>query len=128
WGGFSRSGKKDKLPVKFVPDSNIRGALSWPLSVHDSTTQQNVECVLGISYDSIVVVEESSASVIFAAPCRSVIGWTTKPSQGLRIFYHQGECLLIHLRVGTCESDGEEILSEVVARLTAVTQGAETQV
>lgn len=127
WGGFSRSGKKDKRCVKFVPDNNIRGALSWPLSVHDSTTQQNVDCVLGISYDSIVVVEESSAAVIFAAPCRSVIGWTTKPNQGLGIFYHQGECLLIHLRVATCETDGEEILSEVLARLSAVTQGHETQ-
>lgn len=46
----------------------------------------------------------------------------------LRIFYHQGECLLINLRLGTPEGEGDEILCEVVTRLAAVTQGAETQV
>ncbi|XP_071523882.1 uncharacterized protein [Panulirus ornatus] len=125
--GFSRSGKKDKKGVKYIPDAAVRGALSWPLTVHDAALQQDVECVLGISVDSLVVVEETSAAVIFAAPCKSVIGWTVKPLQGLRIFYHQGECLLINLRAGTPDGEGDEILSEVVARLAAVTQGAETQ-
>lgn len=46
----------------------------------------------------------------------------------LRIFYHQGECLLLHLRPATPEVDGDEILAEVVARLGAVTQGSHTQV
>lgn len=125
--GFSRSGKKDKRSVKYIPDASLRGALSWPLSVHDAALQQNVDCVVGISADSMVVVEESSASVVFAAPCKSVIGWTNKQHQGLRVFYHQGECLLINLRPGTSESDGEEFMTEIVARLAAVTQGAETQ-
>ncbi|KAK7086178.1 Signal-induced proliferation-associated 1-like protein 2 [Halocaridina rubra] len=125
--GFSRSGKKDKKSIKFVSDSNLRGALSWPLSVHDAALQQNIDCVIGVSVDSVVVLEESSSSVIFAAPCKSVIGWTNKQHHGLRIFYHQGECLLIHLRPGTSEGDGEEIMAEIVARLSAVTLGAETQ-
>lgn len=46
----------------------------------------------------------------------------------LRIFYHQGECLQIYLRQGTPETDAEEIIAEIVARLSAVTGGAETQV
>lgn len=50
------------------------------------------------------------------------------PPHRLRVFYHQGECLLVHLRPGTPEAEGEEVLAEVVARLSAVTQGAETQV
>nr|XP_053630387.1 signal-induced proliferation-associated 1-like protein 1 [Cherax quadricarinatus] len=124
--GFSRGGKKEKKGVKYIPDATVRGALSWPLTVNDAALQHNVECVLGISVDSLVVVEESSAAVIFAAPCKSVIGWTIKPHQGLCIFYHQGECLLVNLRAGTPEADGEEILSEIVTRLSAVTQGAET--
>nr|XP_045598357.1 signal-induced proliferation-associated 1-like protein 1 isoform X1 [Procambarus clarkii]XP_045598358.1 signal-induced proliferation-associated 1-like protein 1 isoform X1 [Procambarus clarkii]XP_045598359.1 signal-induced proliferation-associated 1-like protein 1 isoform X1 [Procambarus clarkii] len=125
--GFSRGGKKEKKGVKYIPDATVRGALSWPLTVHDAALQYSVDCVIGISIDSMVVVEESSATVIFAAPCKSVIGWTIKPLQGLRIFYHQGECLLVNLRPGTPEADCEEILSEIVSRLTAVTQGAETQ-
>ncbi|XP_068246045.1 signal-induced proliferation-associated 1-like protein 1 isoform X1 [Palaemon carinicauda] len=125
--GFSRGGKKDKKSIRYIPDANLRGALSWPLSVHDASLQQNVDCVVGISSDSLVVVEEVSASVIFAAPCKSVIGWTYKQQQGLRVFYHQGECLLINLRPGTSETEGEEIMCEIVARLSAVTQGAETQ-
>ncbi|XP_066958155.1 signal-induced proliferation-associated 1-like protein 1 isoform X5 [Macrobrachium rosenbergii] len=125
--GFSRGGKKDKKSIRYIPDGSLRGALSWPLSVHDASLQQNIDCVVGISADSLVVVEETSASVIFAAPCKSVIGWTYKQQQGLRVFYHQGECLLINLRSGTSEAEGEEIMSEIVARLSAVTQGAETQ-
>ncbi|XP_050698401.1 signal-induced proliferation-associated 1-like protein 1 isoform X3 [Eriocheir sinensis] len=125
--GFSRGSKKDKRGIKYIPEASVRGALSWPLTVHDAALQQNVDCVLGISADSLVVVEEASAAVIFAAPCKSVIGWTLRPQQGLRVFYHQGECLLVHLRPGTPEAEGEEVLAEVVARLSAVTQGAETQ-
>ncbi|XP_063602240.1 signal-induced proliferation-associated 1-like protein 2 isoform X5 [Penaeus indicus] len=125
--GFSRGGKKDKRAIKYISDASLRGALSWPLSVKDNALQQNVDCVLGISVDSLVVLEESSASVIFAAPCKTVIGWTIKPLQGLRIFYHQGECLQIYLRQGTPETDAEEIITEIVARLSAVTGGAETQ-
>ncbi|XP_037803749.1 signal-induced proliferation-associated 1-like protein 2 isoform X6 [Penaeus monodon] len=125
--GFSRGGKKDKRAIKYISDASLRGALSWPLSVKDNALQQNVDCVLGISVDSLVVLEESSASVIFAAPCKTVIGWTIKPLQGLRIFYHQGECLQIYLRQGTPETDAEEIIAEIVARLSAVTGGAETQ-
>ncbi|XP_047482003.1 signal-induced proliferation-associated 1-like protein 2 isoform X5 [Penaeus chinensis] len=125
--GFSRGGKKDKRAIKYISDASLRGALSWPLSVKDNALQQNVDCVLGISVDSLVVLEESSASVIFAAPCKTVIGWTIKPLQGLRIFYHQGECLQIYLRPGTPETDAEEIIAEIVARLSAVTGGAETQ-
>ena len=34
----------------------------------------------------------------------------------------------MHLRPGTPEAEGEEMLAEVVARLSAVTQGADTQV
>lgn len=41
-----------------------------------------VECVLGVSADSVVVVEEATAAVVFAAPCKSVIGWTLKAQQG----------------------------------------------
>lgn len=48
---------------------------------HDIGVVQ-VDCVLGISVDSLVVVEEASAAVIFAAPCKSVIGWTLRPQQG----------------------------------------------
>ncbi|XP_076038061.1 uncharacterized protein LOC143023421 [Oratosquilla oratoria] len=125
--GFSRSGRKEKMRVKYIPDSAVKGALSWPVTVHDAALQQNVEGFMGISVDSVVIVEESSAAVIFAAPCKSVIGWTTKANQGVKLFYHQGECLLINIRPGTLESEGEEIISELVARLAAVTQGAETQ-
>ncbi|KAG0729155.1 Signal-induced proliferation-associated 1-like protein 2 [Chionoecetes opilio] len=80
--GFSRGSKKDKRGIKYIPDASVRGALSWPVTVHDAALQQNVDCVLGISGDSVVVVEEASAAVIFAAPCKSVIGWTLRPQQG----------------------------------------------
>ena len=41
-----------------------------------------VDCVVGVSVDSVVVVEEATAAVIFATSCKSVIGWTLRPQQG----------------------------------------------
>lgn len=40
--GFSRGGKKDKRGIKYIPDAVVRGALSWPLTLHDAALQQNV--------------------------------------------------------------------------------------
>lgn len=46
----------------------------------------------------------------------------------LHLFYHQGECLILNLRQGTSPLYADEMLSEIVSRLKAVTHGAESQV
>ncbi|RXG68571.1 Signal-induced proliferation-associated 1-like protein 1 [Armadillidium vulgare] len=132
--GFSRASKKEKSRFKFVADSSVKGALSWNMVLYDATLQENIDCVLAISVDSVVVLETSSSSVVFAASCRSILGWTSKPKQG-KVFYILGyifsiikeSVLLFNLCQGLSDSDSEEVLNDIVTRLSAVTQGAEGQ-
>ena len=37
---------------------------------------RQVECVLGVSADSVVLIEEATDRLVFAAPSASVLGWT----------------------------------------------------
>lgn len=88
---------------------------------------QQVECFLGISTDSLVLIEELSKQIVFVTPCKSILGWsaqTTTQENSLRIYHHQGECITIHMR--DTHLDRDELM-EVVARLEAVTQGVPVQ-
>ena len=62
---------------KPVLGANIRGALSWMVDVHDHSLSQRISCILGVSADSIVLLEIPSGTVIFAIPTHSVLGWAS---------------------------------------------------
>ncbi|XP_013772638.2 signal-induced proliferation-associated 1-like protein 2 isoform X3 [Limulus polyphemus] len=114
--------KKERIRLRFIPDSYIQGAISWHVQVEDHGQSRMIDdCLLGISIDTIVLIEENSREVIFTCPCSSVIGWSSHTSS-LKIFYHQGECLVL----STKDPDVDEI-QEIVSRLACVTQGCETQ-
>jgi len=70
------SKKKERTRPRFQADSCLRGALSWPAIVEDSGQAQALICLLGISYDTIVLVEESSRELVLVIPCISVLGWS----------------------------------------------------
>ncbi|XP_031845510.2 signal-induced proliferation-associated 1-like protein 2 isoform X1 [Nomia melanderi] len=111
---------KKKAPVRprLSCDASQRGAICWQVILEDSN--QNTDCYLGISVDTIVLIEEYSRQIVFVAPCVSVLGWHAQ-TNSLRLYYHQGECITIHVRGDYGERDE---LMEIVARLRAVTQGA----
>lgn len=44
----------------------------------------------------------------------------------LRIYYHEGECVTLHMHEGCSDGDRDELM-EVVVRLRAVTQGSVAQ-
>ncbi|XP_013794291.1 signal-induced proliferation-associated 1-like protein 2 [Limulus polyphemus] len=114
--------KKERSRLRFIPDSYVQGAISWHVQVEDHGQSRMIDdCLLGISIDTVVLIEENSKEVIFTCPCSSVIGWSSHTSS-LKIFYHQGECLVLN----TKDPDVDEI-QEIVSRLACVTQGCETQ-
>ncbi|XP_076654822.1 signal-induced proliferation-associated 1-like protein 2 isoform X2 [Halictus rubicundus] len=112
------SKKKAAVRPRLSCDASQRGAICWQVILEDSN--QNTDCYLGISVDTIVLIEEHSRQVVFVAPCASVLGWHAQ-TNSLRLYYHQGECITIHVRGDYGERDE---LMEIVARLRAVTQGA----
>nr|XP_012231871.1 PREDICTED: signal-induced proliferation-associated 1-like protein 1 isoform X2 [Linepithema humile] len=112
------SKKKAAIRPRLSCDASQRGAICWQVILEDSN--QNTDCYLGISIDTIVLIEEHSRQVVFVTPCISVLGWHAQ-TNSLRLYHHQGECITIHVRGDYGERDE---LMEIVARLRAVTQGA----
>uniref|UniRef100_A0ABD2X543 Rap-GAP domain-containing protein n=1 Tax=Trichogramma kaykai TaxID=54128 RepID=A0ABD2X543_9HYME len=110
---------KKKTPVRprLSCDASQRGAICWQVILEDSN--QNTDCYLGISVDTIVLVEEHSRQIVFVSPCVNVLGWHAQ-TNSLRLYYHQGECITIHVRGDYGDRDE---LMEIVSRLRAVTQG-----
>lgn len=114
---FGGSKKRERSTPRIVLDSTVRGAIAWQVFIEDYGLGVTLHCYIGISCDSIVVLEERTNDKVFVGPCSSVMGWTTQ-SDCLRIYHHQGECLVIR-------SNSFEDLKEIVTRLGVVTQGCE---
>ncbi|XP_076766614.1 uncharacterized protein LOC143433235 isoform X2 [Xylocopa sonorina] len=112
------SKKKTAVRPRLSCDATQRGAICWQVILEDSN--QNTDCYLGISVDTIVLIEEHSRQIVFVTPCLALLGWHAQ-TNSLRLYYHQGECVTIHVRGDYGERDE---LMEIVARLRAVTPGA----
>uniref|UniRef100_A0A0N4Z8W4 Rap-GAP domain-containing protein n=1 Tax=Parastrongyloides trichosuri TaxID=131310 RepID=A0A0N4Z8W4_PARTI len=116
--------KRKERPIpKPIIDSNLRGAISWLLEVFDYSLNQRVQCVLGVSFESIALLEIPTGDCLFFTPTHSVLGWATIET-GIKMYYDHGEMLLF--RVIT--SDGYERESSVLLkRLASVTNGDEAK-
>ncbi|KAK0174637.1 hypothetical protein PV327_010391 [Microctonus hyperodae] len=112
------SKKKPPVRPRLACDASQRGAICWQVILEESN--QNTDCYLGISIETIVLIEEHSRQIVFVSPCVNILGWHAQ-TNSLRLYYHQGECISIHVRSDYSERD--EIM-EIVARLRAVTQGS----
>lgn len=113
------SKKKDKIRPRFIPDLCQRGAILWQVLLDDSGQGQQIECFLGISSDTFVLIEEASRQIVFVTPCKSVLGWSPQ-TNSLRIYHHQGECMTIHMKDSHVDRDE---LMEIMDRLKSVTFG-----
>nr|CAH7717010.1 unnamed protein product [Callosobruchus chinensis] len=113
------SKKKDKPRPRFIPDLCQRGAILWQVLLDDSGQGRQVECFLGVSSDTFVLIEEQSRQIVFVTPCKSILGWSPQ-TNSLRVYHHQGECMTIHMRDWHVDRDE---LMEIMDRLKAVTGG-----
>lgn len=111
--------KKEPTKPRFSGDVSQRGAFCWQVVLHDSGLSTQVDCFLGISAESFVLIEESSRQIIFVIPNRSILGWSTN-GNALRVYHHQGECLTMSMR-DNIESGDEQL--EVIERLRNVSNG-----
>ncbi|KAJ7389259.1 Signal-induced proliferation-associated 1-like protein 2 [Desmophyllum pertusum] len=89
--------------------------------VEDYRNSSMIECKMGISADTLVLVHSSSQEVLFSIPAKSVIGWTSL-SQSIKVFYGSGDCLV--LNIPTSDSDD---IPEIVRRLEEISIGCQTQ-
>ncbi|XP_065083536.1 signal-induced proliferation-associated 1-like protein 1 isoform X2 [Ochlerotatus camptorhynchus] len=112
------SKKRERSKPRFSGDLTQRGAFCWQVVLHDSGMSTQVDCFLGISAETFVLIEECSRQIIFVTPCKAILGWSTSQNS-LRVYYHQGECVTLNMR----DSGDRDEQLEVIERLRAVTNG-----
>ncbi|KAL7389353.1 hypothetical protein ABVT39_002236 [Epinephelus coioides] len=121
--------RKDKLKGAKGAELHSAGALVWAVVVNSGDDgevgEHRLPCLLGVSAESVVLIERCTRRVVFNCSCRDVIGWkaVTETKEGgpcLDIFYERGESVSISVM----ESQAEDI-REVVQRLELVTRGCE---
>ncbi|XP_068600435.1 signal-induced proliferation-associated protein 1 [Brachionichthys hirsutus] len=123
--------RKDKLKGAKGAELHSAGALVWAVTVssggarHGDSGELRLPCLLGVSAESVVLIERCTRRVVFNCSCRDVIGWkavteTKEGTPSLDIFYERGDSVSISVT----ESQAEDI-REVVQRLELVTRGCE---
>ncbi|KPP77048.1 signal-induced proliferation-associated protein 1-like, partial [Scleropages formosus] len=121
--------RKDKLKGAKGAELHSAGALIWAvLAAEGGANSDRIPCLLGISAESVVLIERSSRRVVFNCCCRDVIGWKAMMEGGakggpcLDIFYERGDWV----SVSVSDSQMDDI-REVVQRLELVTRGCEAR-
>ncbi|OZC05198.1 hypothetical protein X798_07817 [Onchocerca flexuosa] len=115
--------RKERSTPRPMLSETVHGALSWLVEVHDHSQNQSVTCVLGISSETLAILEMPSGEVICAIPTHSIIGWANTDS-GLKIYFDHGDVLLLRCCI-TDNSDRE--LITLIRRLECVTKGDEAK-
>uniref|UniRef100_A0A6Q2ZBC8 Signal induced proliferation associated 1 like 2 n=1 Tax=Esox lucius TaxID=8010 RepID=A0A6Q2ZBC8_ESOLU len=96
------------------------GAVTWAVVARDFGQSTDIGCLLAVSNEFVVLIEEASNEVVFNCYCRDVLGWS--PASGtVRLFYERGECVVFSAQDG-CWDD----IREITQRLEIVTRGCET--
>ncbi|XP_066507957.1 signal-induced proliferation-associated protein 1 isoform X2 [Hoplias malabaricus] len=120
--------RKDKLKGAKGAELHSAGALVWAVCGTQDNGCPKLPCLLGVSAESVVLIERCTKRVVFNCSCRDVIGWKAVMEPGaevgpcLDIFYERGEAVSITVP----ESQMEDI-KEVVQRLELVTRGCEAR-
>uniref|UniRef100_A0A8I3WTR9 Signal induced proliferation associated 1 like 1 n=1 Tax=Callithrix jacchus TaxID=9483 RepID=A0A8I3WTR9_CALJA len=113
------SKKKEKSKPYPGAELSSMGAIVWVVRAKDYSKAMELDCLLGISNEFIVLIEQETKSVVFNCSCRDVIGWTSTDTS-LKIFYERGECVSVESFI-----NNEEI-KEIVKRLQFVSKGCES--
>ncbi|XP_075387863.1 signal-induced proliferation-associated 1-like protein 1 isoform X2 [Tenrec ecaudatus] len=113
------SKKKEKSKPYPGAELSSMGAIVWAVRAKDYSQAMEIDCLLGISNEFIVLIEQETKSVVFNCSCRDVIGWTSADT-GLKIFYERGECVSVESFLST------EDIKEIVRRLQLVSKGCES--
>uniref|UniRef100_A0A8D2B7I3 Signal induced proliferation associated 1 like 1 n=1 Tax=Sciurus vulgaris TaxID=55149 RepID=A0A8D2B7I3_SCIVU len=113
------SKKKEKSKPYPGAELSSMGAIVWAVRAKDYTKAMELDCLLGVSNEFIVLIEQETKSVVFNCSCRDVLGWTSTDTS-LKIFYERGECVSVESFVSN------EDIKEIVRRLQFVSKGCES--
>lgn len=114
---FITLGAKKKERVIPRRDAHLHsiGAIMWSVVAWDFSQSVNDQCLLGISNEFIVLIEEESKNAVFNCSCRDVIGWTST-IKSIKLFYGRGECIMFSAQDGFRED-----IRQIVKRIEVST-------
>ncbi|KAM4541358.1 signal-induced proliferation-associated 1-like protein 1 [Fundulus diaphanus] len=97
------------------------GAITWQVYAEDQVAGAERECLLAISNDFIILLDQEAKAVVFNCATRDIIGWSTGSPASLKIYYERGESVSLRSINNNTEDFGE-----VVKRLELLTKGSQT--
>lgn len=72
--------KKDRSRLRSVPDIGSVCSVTWPVTVEDFCLDVRFDCFLAVGNEMLVLIDDRDKDVVFAVPCKAVIGWTVLQS------------------------------------------------
>ncbi|XP_072222216.1 signal-induced proliferation-associated 1-like protein 1 [Leuresthes tenuis] len=97
------------------------GAITWQVHAEDQVAGAERECLLAISNDFIILLDQEAKAVVFNCATRDAIGWSTGSPASMKIYYERGESVSLRSINNNTEDFGE-----VVKRLEMLTKGCQT--
>ncbi|KAM4625318.1 signal-induced proliferation-associated 1-like protein 1 [Polymixia lowei] len=97
------------------------GAVTWQVHAEDQVAGAERECLLALSNDFIILLDQEAKVVVFNCATRDVIGWSSGSPASMKIYYERGESVSLRSINNNTEDFGE-----VVKRLELLTKGSQT--
>ncbi|XP_062413190.1 signal-induced proliferation-associated 1-like protein 1 isoform X2 [Pungitius pungitius] len=97
------------------------GAVTWQVHAEDQVAGAERQCLLAVSNDFVVLLDQEAKAVVFNCATRDVIGWSTGSPASMKVYYERGESVSLRSINNNTEDFGE-----VVKRLELLTKGSQT--
>uniref|UniRef100_A0A3P8XK87 Signal induced proliferation associated 1 like 1 n=1 Tax=Esox lucius TaxID=8010 RepID=A0A3P8XK87_ESOLU len=97
------------------------GAVTWLVHAEDQVAGAERECLLAISNDFLILLDQEAKAVVFNCATRDIIGWSSGSPASMKIYYERGENVSLRSINNNTEDFGE-----VVKRLELLTKGSQT--
>uniref|UniRef100_A0A673C7B8 Signal-induced proliferation-associated 1-like protein 1 n=1 Tax=Sphaeramia orbicularis TaxID=375764 RepID=A0A673C7B8_9TELE len=97
------------------------GAVTWQVHAEDQVAGAERECLLAISNDFIILLDQEAKAVVFNCATRDVIGWSTGSPASMKIYYERGESVSLRSINNNTEDFGEVVKRLEVSGTTEIT-------
>lgn len=85
------------------------GAVTWQVHAEDQVAGAERECLLAISNDFIILLDQEAKAVVFNCATRDVIGWSSGSPASMKIYYERGESVSLRSINNNTEDFGEVV-------------------
>lgn len=85
------------------------GAVTWQVHAEDQVAGAERECLLAISNDFVILLDQEAKAVVFNCATRDVIGWSTGSPASMKVYYERGESVSLRSINNNTEDFGEVV-------------------